>query len=79
MVVVNTHEAKTRLSRLLKLVEEQGECVRICRNGRPIADMGPVRKGVRNPLAQDPALTGVVFKESPMEPLSEDDWPEKQE
>ena len=78
MVIVNTHEAKTRLSELLRLVEERGERVRICRNGRPVADMGPVRSDVVDPLARNPRLEGVVFNEDPMAPLSPEDWPEDQ-
>ena len=78
MMIVNTHEAKTRLSELLRLIEERGERVRICRNGRPVADMGPVRNQVADPLVRNPRLEGVVFKEDPMSPLSEEDWPEGQ-
>lgn len=37
---VNVHEAKTRLSRLLELVE-QGEPVTIARHGKPVARTGP--------------------------------------
>jgi prevent-host-death family protein len=36
MQVVNVHEAKTRLSKLLALVE-QGEEILIARNGQPVA------------------------------------------
>ena len=78
MLVVNTHEAKTRLSELLRLVEERGERIRICRNGRPVADMGPVSTQVTDPLVRNPRLEGVVFNEDPMLPLSEEDWPEGQ-
>lgn len=37
---VNTHEAKTQLSRLLALVEK-GEEVTIVRNGKPVAKLVP--------------------------------------
>jgi len=37
MITVNTHEAKTTLSTLLAAVEERGENVIICRNGKPVA------------------------------------------
>ncbi|MEX0784729.1 MAG: type II toxin-antitoxin system prevent-host-death family antitoxin [Dehalococcoidia bacterium] len=69
---VNTHEAKTQLSRLLALVEH-GEEVVIARNGKPIAKL------VR---AQEPAkakrelgfLRGtVVLGPEFFEPLSADD------
>ena len=38
--VVNTHEAKSRLSELLREVEEGGDVV-IARNGQPVAKLIP--------------------------------------
>lgn len=38
--VVNTHEAKTRLSELIREVEEGGDVV-LARNGRPVAKIIP--------------------------------------
>lgn len=38
MVMVNVHEAKTQLSRLLEAVE-RGEKVTIARAGKPVADL----------------------------------------
>ena len=40
MVVVNMHEAKTRLSELVRLVES-GERVVLARNGTPVAELVP--------------------------------------
>lgn len=40
MIQVNMHEAKTRLSKLVELVE-QGERVIIARNGEPVAELVP--------------------------------------
>jgi prevent-host-death family protein len=40
MVVVNMHEAKTRLSELVRLVEA-GEQVVLARNGTPVAELVP--------------------------------------
>lgn len=48
MTVVNTHQAKTQLSRLLLLVEE-GEEVVIARSGRPIARLVPFAEEDRAP------------------------------
>lgn len=48
MTMVNTHEAKTRLSHLLQLVEE-GEEVVIARSGRPIARLVPFAGEARVP------------------------------
>jgi antitoxin (DNA-binding transcriptional repressor) of toxin-antitoxin stability system len=74
MIRVNTQDAKARLSALLAAVE-QGETIVICRSGKPIAELR--RAGlVEDPLKQSPALQGVVFHESPVAPLSSEDWPE---
>jgi prevent-host-death family protein len=40
MMQVNMHEAKTRLSKLVELVE-RGERVVIARNGKPVAELIP--------------------------------------
>ena len=40
MVVVNMHEAKSRLSELVRLVEA-GEQVVLARNGTPVAELVP--------------------------------------
>ncbi len=40
---VNIHEAKTKLSQLLELVE-QGETVIIARDGRPVAELIKITK-----------------------------------
>jgi prevent-host-death family protein len=40
MIVVNMHEAKTRLSELVRLVEA-GEKVVLARNGTPVAELVP--------------------------------------
>ena len=74
MISVNIHEAKTRLSALLRLVEEKGDFIRICRNGRPVADIRPIEI-VNKPLEQNPALMNVVFNEKPVLPLKNEDWP----
>ena len=50
--------------------------MRICRNGRPVAEIRPISK-VRDPFTQSPRLTGVKFNEDPVLPLREDDWPEE--
>jgi prevent-host-death family protein len=75
MITVNTHEAKTRLSALLAAVEERGELVRICRNGKPVAELRPVRRAA-DALRQHPDLRRVTFNEDAMRPLAPEDWPE---
>lgn len=81
MITANMHEAKSRLSALVKAVEEQGETVILCRNGKEVAEIIPRRtsqaKAIRR-LVADPALR-VTFAPGydPTEPASEDEWPEE--
>ncbi len=78
MIKVNTHEAKTNLSKLLAAVEEQGEVVLICRNGKPVAEIKALPAPRRLPLKPDPSLK-VTFAPGfdPTEPATEEDWPEE--
>ena len=48
MAIVNVHEAKTNLSRLLERVED-GEEVIIARNGQPVARLVPMPARSRRP------------------------------
>jgi len=77
MITVNTHDAKSSLSKLLAAVEEKGEVVLICRNGKPIAEMKAV-KAATSRLEPNPALK-VTFAPGfdPTEPAMEEDWPEE--
>lgn len=43
--VVNVHDAKTNLSKLLERVEK-GETIVIARAGRPVAELSPVKSKV---------------------------------
>ena len=78
MITINTHEAKSQLSKLLAAVEEKGEVVLICRNGKPIAEMQAVRSMGHNRHLPDPSLK-VIFAPgfNPAEPATEQDWPEE--
>ncbi len=76
MLKVNTHEAKTRLSALLAAVEERGEEVWICRNGKPIAELRRLTPPPRARKKNSPDISNIKFYEDPMKPLSEEDWPE---
>jgi antitoxin (DNA-binding transcriptional repressor) of toxin-antitoxin stability system len=77
MITVNMHEAKTRLSELVKAVEEGNEVVVLCRNGRAVAE---IRRRTKRPggrdLRPDPRFR-VEFSPGyhPTEPLGEDEWP----
>lgn len=75
MITVNTHEAKTKLSALLAAIEQRGETVVICRNGKPVAQMkAPDATARADPLKADPALR-VVLHYDPIEPLTTEEWP----
>ena len=78
MITVNMHEAKTRLSELVKAVEERNETVVLCRDGREVA---VIRRHVRRRRAR--SLTPdhrfrveLASGYRPTEPLTEDEWPD---
>lgn len=74
MIKVNIHEAKTNLSSLLSAVETKGEMVRICRDGKPVAELRAIKHS-KNPLKVNPKLR-VKFNADPTLPLDNEDWPE---
>jgi prevent-host-death family protein len=75
MFMVNTHEAKSRLSELISRIERGEDAILICRNGRPVAELRAVARPVA-PLRTDPELARVKFFEDPASPLHPEDWPE---
>lgn len=78
MIMVNMHDAKTRLSELVKAVEERNETVVLCRNGREVAEIRrrAKRSQVRK-LTPDPRFRVTLSAGyRPTEPLGEDEWPE---
>ncbi len=76
MINVNVHEAKTTLSALLVAVEEKGESILICRNGKPVAKLVPITENPVNHFKCNPRLK-VVFHENPMTPVPPEAWPEE--
>ncbi|MEW5854726.1 MAG: type II toxin-antitoxin system prevent-host-death family antitoxin [Myxococcota bacterium] len=60
MISVNVYEAKNRLSELLAAVE-RGEAVRICRNGKPVAELRALPPAP-NPLDKDSPLHKVCIR-----------------
>ena len=78
MIMVNTHEAKTNLSKLLTLVAQKHEVVRICRYGKVIADLVEPNGNAKsvNFLKKHPVLSNIKINYDPTEPLEEDEWPE---
>ena len=62
---VNVHEAKSKLSRLLELVEA-GETVVIARHGQPVAELVPARRKTGFPFG--------IAREDPLAPVGDDWW-----
>ncbi len=78
MITVNTHEAKTNLSKLLALVVEKHETIRICKNGKVMAELVAPRSGKASlgELPVIPELAGVVFRERAEAPLPDEFFPD---
>lgn len=72
MLQINTHEAKTRLSEIIKYVEESNELVQICRHGKPVVELKKISK-YKDPFKRHPELEGTIL-EDPTLPLDESDW-----
>jgi antitoxin (DNA-binding transcriptional repressor) of toxin-antitoxin stability system len=78
MITVNMHEAKTRLSELVKAVEERNETIVLCRAGRAVAEIRRhVKTRAARSLIPDPRFH-VEWAPGyhPDEPLTDDEWPE---
>ena len=71
MSQVSIHEAKTNLSALIAEVERLGEKVTICRYGRPVAELVPIRHGSRTRV--DPDLQPVAVNED-LTTSTEQEW-----
>ena len=77
MITVNMHEAKTRLSELVKAVEERNETVVLCRDGRAVAEIRRLKKRAARSLTPDPRFRVELAADyHPDEPLTDDEWPE---
>lgn len=75
---LNVHEAKTRLSQLLEMVQE-GETVIIARHGQPVAEIVPVRRqgGFPFGIARAEPITGTGDEWwQPMSDAEAEDWME---
>jgi antitoxin (DNA-binding transcriptional repressor) of toxin-antitoxin stability system len=78
MITVNMHEAKTRLSELVKAVEERNETVVLCRDGREVAEIRRPRARRRQgrDLSPDPRFdVQLAPGYQPTETLADDEWP----
>jgi antitoxin (DNA-binding transcriptional repressor) of toxin-antitoxin stability system len=78
MIKVNMHEAKTRLSELVKAVEERNETVVLCRDGRAVAEIRRrLKTRASRSLTPDPRFrVERAPGYDPAEPLTADEWPE---
>jgi antitoxin (DNA-binding transcriptional repressor) of toxin-antitoxin stability system len=80
MIYVNMHAAKTRLSELVRAVEEDGETVILCRAGRMVAEIRPYKISGRRPkrnMDPDPRLAVTLAPGyDPAEPLTPEEWPD---
>jgi putative zinc finger/helix-turn-helix YgiT family protein/prevent-host-death family protein len=74
-ITVNMHEAKSRLSELVKAVEERGEVVSLCRHGKPVAEIVAAHLPLGDRLTPRPDLKPLFINYDPTEPLSEEEWP----
>ena len=74
MKTVNVHEAKTNFSSLLARLEKDSETIVICRNGEPVADLVPHQRGSR--IKPHPVLGKIKIGYDPVEPVSNEEWPE---
>ncbi|HEX5037570.1 MAG TPA: type II toxin-antitoxin system Phd/YefM family antitoxin [bacterium] len=72
MIIVNMHEAKSTLSKLVKAVVEDGEVVRIARDGKPVVELRAISGG-KDPLIQNPRLKGITY-EDPSLPTEPEGW-----
>lgn len=80
-IAVNTHEAKTELSRLLRAVEQDDVVVTICRNGQPVAQLRriqPSTRRLRKLTPIDPKLrVRISASYDPLAGIPEDHWPQR--
>ena len=75
--LINTHQAKSQLSKLVREVEELGTLVKICRNGKPVVELRRL-SAASTRTDPNPILSKVVFYENPIASTDDDAWPEDQ-
>lgn len=81
MPLVNIHEAQSNLCKLIERVENNGEEITICRNGKPVARLVSVGTDAHDPLKKHPDLAGCYFvdEQEACKPLNPEDWPDTSE
>ena len=75
MTSVTIHEAAKTFPALLAAVEEKGETVVICRDGKPVAELKAPSLPKLDRLKTYPDLKPIAIRYDPTEPLSENEWP----
>lgn len=76
MITTDITDAKSRLAELVTAVQERGEVVVICRNGKPVARLITADPCFVDHFAADPRLK-VTFHQHPTTPVSDEAWPEE--
>jgi prevent-host-death family protein len=74
MLLSNIHDAKSNLSSLVGDVEMRHETVILCRNGKPVAQITPI-KPLGSALKHNARLGKIRFDYNPVEGLAADEWP----
>ncbi len=72
--MINVHEAKTKLSAVLAQIEATGQSVLICRNGKPVAELGPLKKRSGGRLGKHPMMSKIKVNYDPTEAMTEEEW-----
>ena len=71
---LNIHEAKTKLSAVLAQIEKTGNKVLICRNGKPLAELSPIKRGVGMRLGKHPVMSKIRINYDPTEDMKDEEW-----
>ncbi len=80
MTNVSIEEAAARFGELLAAVEEKGETILICREGKPVAELkaaSPRANADRLQTCPDLKPLWMAPDFDPTAPLSDDEWPEE--
>ena len=70
---INIHEAKTNLSAVLTQIEKTGNKVLICRNGKPVAELSPIKTGVGARLGKHPVMSKIKYNYDLTEDMTEEE------
>lgn len=71
--VINVHEAKTHLSKILDQVRDEGQEIILAKGGRPYAKLVPLNTGDKRPLGFVPGKISDAFFD-PLPPEELDRW-----